>query len=386
MAAAAVSSVVEFAGIGALWLAILLRAPQALRQRRTRAFWLIGAGLATTMTLHTDASCTWLRESALSPQAVHVLRNSIAVTSSCLVLHGFSAFLRVRGARTPLLWAGGAVVVSLLVRSDLSAVGFAGLPVPVAVLDSYWSGFLLLHVVAHAVACGLCVRAGVRGGPGGARFGLLAYGAGFCLSVLVLCPLAAFAAWTGESSPLSVAPLVSGVQAGCFAVGVSAPLWAEVRGTSAKRRVLRRLLPLWAEITAGVPEVRRVPLAAAGREVFRSRAAVELACYRLVIEIRDAVLLLSGHCSAELVERARAHVVSAGVPPDRVAAAVLACWLRAAEDVRARGAVAAGSAVALPGGADLESEIRFLLVVAEEYGAGPALDFRRAECSQPAGR
>ncbi|MCA1189436.1 MULTISPECIES: hypothetical protein, partial [unclassified Saccharopolyspora] len=166
MAAAAVSSVVEFVGIGALWLAVLLRAPQALRQRRTRAFWLIGAGLATTMTLHTDASCTWLRESALSPQAVHVLRNSIAVTSSCLVLHGFSAFLRVRGARTPLLWAGGAVVVSLLVRSDLSAVGFAGPPVPVAVLDSYWSGFRLLHVVAHAVACGLCVRAGVRGGPG----------------------------------------------------------------------------------------------------------------------------------------------------------------------------------------------------------------------------
>ena len=68
------AQVLELGGIAALWLALLVRVPDALRRRHTRSFWITCGGLAATMTLHTDLSCAVLRELTDNPQVVHVLR------------------------------------------------------------------------------------------------------------------------------------------------------------------------------------------------------------------------------------------------------------------------------------------------------------------------
>ncbi|MBK0869277.1 hypothetical protein INP57_20915 [Saccharopolyspora sp. HNM0986] len=371
----------ELGGIAALWLALLVRVPDALRRRDMRSFWATCSGIAAAMALHTDLSCALLRELSGDPQVVHVLRNSVAVAASCLVLHNFTAYLRFP-LRKSLPIGFGAVVASALLFTDLRAVGFWSRPVAEGVLGSYWSGFLPLHFAADLTAGLLCVRAVRSGGPPPFRLGMSAYAAGFLLGAGVGIPLAGVGAAVGDPGLREFGPVVSGLQACCLAIGVGAPLLSAVCADLRKRRGLHAIYPLWMDMIRAVPEVNRTEVRSRIRALLRSPSAVGTLRYRLIIEIRDAVLVLSHYCSPELAAAARAHAAERASRTGRPEAVVLACWLRRAVLERAGGGPACGAGSALPGGDDLDEEERFLLEVAEVYRSGPALRFALGRAPQ----
>ncbi|GAA1965319.1 MAB_1171c family putative transporter [Kitasatospora viridis] len=88
------------------------------------------------------------------------------------------------------------------------------------------------------------------------------------------------------------------------------------------RLIARRLHPLWAELTAAVPEV--VLAERLGR-------GPRLRLHRLVIEIRDAALVLAPYAAEEARHRAGA------APDERTGALAEASWLRTAIARRAGG-------------------------------------------------
>lgn len=368
------AQVLELGGIAALWLALLVRVPDALRRRHTRSFWITCGGLAATMTLHTDLSCAVLRELTDNPQVVHVLRNSVAVTTSCLVLHNFTAYLRFP-LRKSLPIGIGAMAASVLLFTDLRALGLWSRPVAEGMLGSYWSGFLPLHFAADATAGLLCMRAVRSREPRPFRIGMSTYGAGFLLGAGVGIPLAAGGSVLPGAGFREALPAVSGVQAGCFAVGVAAPLVSAAGADLRRRWGLHRIYPLWMDMIRIVPEVNRTARPGRMCALMRSPTIVAVLRYRMIIEIRDAVLVLSHYCPPELAAAARRHVQRHPHPVGWSDAAALACWLRGAALERAAGRAACGAGAGLPGGDDLDDEERFLLAVAKVYRSRPALRF-----------
>ncbi|TQF04149.1 hypothetical protein E6W39_20345 [Kitasatospora acidiphila] len=131
----------------------------------------------------------------------------------------------------------------------------------------------------------------------------------------------------------------------------------------------RRLVPLWRELTAAVPEV--VLTERLGR-------GPRLRLHRLAIEIRDAALVLAGHADPEM--RFQAAIVAVAAGPEQSALAE-ACWLRAAAALRRAGHVpVVPTAPAQTTGCeelDFATETDRLRSLAAAYASATAAEFAR---------
>lgn len=244
-----------------------------------------------------------------------------------------------------------------------------------------------------------------RAGAGWLRSGLrvLAAGtaAGLGYSVLRVCQVLLEL----DARPMFVpASLLYGIEWLAIALvllGSSIPAVGVALATLRAWRTVRRLRPLWASLTAAVPEV--VLTAPLGR-------SPRVLLHRRVIEIRDAALVLAGHADDELRARADRSAAASDVAGDTAGdlasdlasdaasdavsgeALAEAFWLRATCAQRLAGRLpATGAAPDVPeltaaaGFADLdfETETRRLLRLAAAYHSPAADAFTRAESPQP---
>ncbi|MFD9355232.1 MAB_1171c family putative transporter [Streptomyces sp. NPDC060031] len=372
-----------------LWIAVLLRAPGALRSPHQRGLWLAVATAAAAMTLNLPAVVTYAM--GRDPGYAHTIglvRNFIGVLSAGAVLYFVAA--ATRGRRLQLASGTGTVVwLTALLVLDAAAPAHGthtippvGDPVPSL---AYWLVLISAHLLANTVCVYVCWRYSRRTESRGLAAGLRLFGLGTALAGLFWFAylLKALFASTWAMPAL---PLLMNLHGLVRAAAILVPMLFAFRRTSADIATAWRLWPLWRDLVHAVPHVALTkPRAGRVLELLWPPVPRNLLVYRKVIETRDAILILGEYVAPGAPERARSHVAGHGVPDQRRAAAALACVLK-----EARGAKLAGAgqqrgeadALELPPaiqtsaeGGDLESEARFLVDVARAYASPAATAF-----------
>lgn len=362
---------VVVSGALAMWVVLAARAPGARNSRRQRRLLIAVAGLAGSITVYLDPVTALLTRTYVFGESCSITMNIWGVISSALVL---DFVLAAVSRRRPWLVYGASVVVSIaliLFNADLPQAGcVTSTAVP------WYSPFWWLLCVSHVVAVGpcawLCARYARRATARSVRAGLWLLAAGFTSSTIfwsfvVLGYTMTDAPWLGASFDLNI-----GVTAWLTAAGIALPLFVQVARLAGNLRALRRLDPLWTDLTGIVPQVR-LP------EPSGPRWSVEFRLYRRVIEIRDALLVLRDYVDESTVTAARVHVDAAMPVSDDTDAIVTACWVAAAERAKADGAEPAASARAEHeqhiSGDELAGEIAFLSRLAEVRGLPLVAEF-----------
>lgn len=135
-------------------------------------------------------------------------------------------------------------------------------------------------------------------------------------------------------------------------------------------RARRRLYPLWLALFQAVPQIGLDPPASRWRDALRLRRA-EFLLYRRVIEIRDGQLALRGHIDGAVAAAATRDAARHGLAASEAAVAGEAAALAAALRARADGTPPATAPMkeTSTGEADLEGEVRLLLLLARHFVA-----------------
>ncbi|MEU2133630.1 MAB_1171c family putative transporter [Streptomyces sp. NPDC018352] len=152
-----------------------------------------------------------------------------------------------------------------------------------------------------------------------------------------------------------------------IALGVCLPPLSVAVEYVASWTSLRRLQPLWRQLTEAAPYVVLDASIAKRRVPFRLE--------RCVIEIEDASLALREYVSAELHERARSFAQRSVVDDTDVDPIAEACWLSVAARIAPMGSQIRGVAHPPLGvtGRDRPSEIAWLRAVSRAYSSSPVV-------------
>ncbi|MFF4407695.1 MAB_1171c family putative transporter [Streptomyces sp. NPDC001404] len=232
--------------------------------------------------------------------------------------------------------------------------------------------FLVLYLAIFGTSLAglgwLCPRYARRIGRSWLSNGLRTLAVGCWLGLLYcLCKLTGFVlSWAGhEAYWLSngVAPMSASVAALLVLLGFSLPA---VGPRAAAWRRLRRLQPLWEEVTAHAPEVTIEESRWSGRWPF---ADLEWRANRRMAEIRDIQRGIRRHVEPVTLDVARRQAQAAGLDEHRLAAVVEAAALRRGLANQVTGHVAAPHAesVVVTVSADPAEEHEHLARVADVY-------------------
>ncbi|MBT2407395.1 MULTISPECIES: MAB_1171c family putative transporter [unclassified Streptomyces] len=367
----------------ALWIAVLLRAPGALRSPQQRGLWLAVATAAAAMTLNLPAVVTYAMER--DPGYAHtigLIRNLIGVLSAGAVLYFVAA--ATRGRRLQLgAWVGTVVWLTTLVVLDAAAPAHGthtmppvGDPVPSL---AYWLVLISAHLAANTICVFICWRYSRRSDSRGLSLGLRLFGLGTALAGLFWFAYLLKALFDSTWA-MPALPLMMNLHGLLRAAAILVPTLFALRRTTADITTAWRLWPLWRDLVEAVPHVALTkPRAGRLLELLWPPVPRNMVVYRKVIETRDAILILGEYVAPGVPELARGHVAGSGVPEQRRTAAALACVLKEARHAKLAGLPQqAGEAVALElpsaiqssaEGGDLEDEARFLMDVAQAYGS-----------------
>ncbi|MFE3760917.1 MAB_1171c family putative transporter [Streptomyces sp. NPDC059104] len=366
-----------------LWVAVLLRAPAALRSPQQRGLWFAVATAAAAMTLNLPAVVTYAtsREPGYA-HAVGLVRNLIGVLSAGAVLYFVAA--ATRGRRLQLAaWAGTLLWLGALVALDAAApdhgthtIPPAGPPVPSL---AYWLVLISAHLIANTVCVYVCWCYGRRAESRALAAGLRLFGLGTALAGLFWFAYLLKALF-GSTWAMPALPLMMNLHGLLRAAAIVVPTLFTLRRTTADTVMAWRLWPLWRELVQAVPHVvLSEPRTGRVLELLWPPVPRNLLVYRKVIETRDAILILGEYVPPGLPERARRHVAGSLVPEQRLTAAALACVLKEARRAKlAGGSGQPGRATALElpaamrtfeEGGGLEDEARFLVDVARAYAS-----------------
>ncbi|MFE0460153.1 MAB_1171c family putative transporter [Kitasatospora sp. NPDC058965] len=356
-------SPVKLAILALLWLVTLWRLPSALRDPRRRTLWTAFAGATGLVTLGLPI-CTRVVDGGTGVHNLVILVKHLIGLVSCHASLSFVAETarpelarRLRRPQWGLLAAAAAgLVVSFCLLRQPSEVAdfYQGYPgsVPAAVYAAIVTGYL---GSAMGLGCWLFTTNARRAARRSLRAGLvvLALGtaSGFLYTVLrvwqILDQLAERPMFLSED----VLYAFEWAAIALVLLGSLLPAGGVALRALRDWRTARRLAPLWTALTEAVPEV--VLTARLGR-------APRVRLHRLVIEIRDAALVLAGYADAPL-------------PADADSEAE-ARWLRAAA-ARRRGGLAPGHRGAATGDTaidevDFDAETARLLRLAGAYARG----------------
>lgn len=318
-------------GAIALWIALALRMPGAMRSRPQRRLLIAIAGLAGSITVYLDPITKVLNETYVLGTSCGIAMNIWGVISSAFILDFVLAAI---SRRRPLLVYGSAAAVCVaLIWLNTGPVPAAGCVTSIAVpwYSPFWWLLCVAHVVAVLPCAVLCARYARQASTRALRAGLLLLAAGFASSTIfwsfvVLGYLLTHNPWLGSSFSLNI-----GITAWLMVAGVTVPVVAHVWRLARDLRVLRALEPLWQDLVNAVPHVRMPDPKA-------RFASIDMRLYRRVIEIRDALLILRDYVDQDTVDAAKAHVLAADPNPDTAEARATACWLAVAEQAKAGGA------------------------------------------------
>lgn len=144
-----------------LWIAVLLRAPAALRSPQQRGLWLAVATAAAAMTLNLPAVVTYAMRDPDYAHTVGLVRNLIGVLSAGTVLYFVAAATRGRALQLA-SWIGTVAWLTTLVVLDTAAPAHTahtipphGGPVPSL---AYWLFLISAHLLANTTCVSLCWR------------------------------------------------------------------------------------------------------------------------------------------------------------------------------------------------------------------------------------
>ncbi|GHF23239.1 MULTISPECIES: MAB_1171c family putative transporter [Streptomyces] len=232
--------------------------------------------------------------------------------------------------------------------------------------------FLVLYLAVFGTSLAglgwLCPRYARRIGRSWLSKGLRTLAAGCWLGLLYcLCKLTGFVlSWAGhEAYWLSngVAPMSASVAALLVLLGFSLPALGP---RAAAWRRLRRLQPLWEEVTAHAPEVTIEESRWSGRWPF---ADLEWRANRRMAEIRDIQRGIRRHVEPMTLDVARRQAQDAGLDERRLAAVVEAAALRRglANQVTGHVATPHAESVVMTVSADPAEEHEHLARVADVY-------------------
>ncbi|GAA0643360.1 hypothetical protein GCM10010174_77750 [Kutzneria viridogrisea] len=363
----------ELLGIACMWLVALVKAPAALRQPRQRALWAAITTIAVAMTLRLDGVDVLLQRVLGDAHTIDLARQVFATAdSAALLCFVFLASGRSRYVLRILSLA--AVVAGVLLYIDAvsppharNVVGEDG-PLPV-----YWIIYFSVLFVSDLTCATVCWYNGRRADERPLRLGLTTFAAGLALACVLWVLFAVYLVTGWEPAEQLLSP-VTGVEALFLAAGVLVASSGSLLRPVHSLLTLRRLTPLWRDISLAVPSVVLVPPS-------RGLTAPGMRIYRMVIEIRDGLLVLRNYVPPALLRRAREHVAAQGVPQEQADAAVTACWVATAIASRGAGAQPQPEPprIAHLGGGHLDTEIDFLRELARAYRSPLVTEFRRQQ-------
>ncbi|MFJ8212986.1 MAB_1171c family putative transporter [Streptomyces sp. NPDC096033] len=366
-----------------LWIAILLRAPGALRSPQQRGLWLAVATAAAAMTLNLpDVVAYAMTREASYAHTIGLVRNLIGVLSAGAVLYFVAA--ATRGRRLQLAsWVGTVVWLTTLVVLDAVSpehgthtIPASGDPVPSL---PYWLVLISAHLIANTICVYVCWRYSLRTESRGLAAGLRLFGLGtglawvFWFAYLLKALLAS--TWA-----MPALPLLMNLHGLLRAAAILVPTLFTLRHTLADTATAWRLWPLWRDLVQAVPYVvLSRPRAGRVLELLWPPVPRNMLVYRKVIETRDAILILGEYVAPGVPELARGHVAGSRIPERRHTAAALACVLKEARRAKLAGLPgrpAQAPALELPAvmqiseeGGGLRDEARFLVDVARAYAS-----------------
>ena len=259
----------------------------------------------------------------------------------------------------------------------------------------YVAQYLMVYLTASAVALAdvtrLCWRyAKIAGRPWlrrGLRITVAGAASGFafcgCKAVLI----------AGRRLGLDLdyldkaTPVFASGAALLIVVGLTIPAWgprlAEARDWVAGYRSYRRLHPLWFALYQATPQIALVPPASAGADTFVVRD-LDFRLYRRVIEIRDGRLALRPYLDREVAAAAHRLGEAAGLAGEELQAVMEASALAAALRAKAQNRPVVVDHRDPTGGADLPSEIAWLVRVARAFAGSPVVTAALAETERTA--
>lgn len=361
---------VETSGFIALWIAAGVYLTLARGDAVKRALAVLVSLMALQVTLYRPSVQAPLYD-LIPGHIVFLGVHLISVTEAAAILY---LLVTVSGRRqfrwyaiaVSMVVAAAMVIIYVSARPSEPTVSIPPEPLPLA----YWYVLAIFHSLAHAIAAALCWRSARRVSHWPVRLSLGVLGTGL---LLVCIPWALTVQWllTDNDSWLDPIAKIDAVTGWCIALSVGPLSTAVIRGSVLDRGTLRRLEPLWRELTALAPGV--VLEQSVG--VARSRHKL----IRRVVEIRDAMLQLRSYVSPAALELAQAYAAEKDLLGDQNRAAVTACWVAAARDSKTHGSapVPQVSDIAGPGGADVDEEARQLLRISEIYFSPLVEGYRR---------
>lgn len=119
------------------------------------------------------------------------------------------------------------------------------------------------------------------------------------------------------------------------------------------------------------------PCAVPASAVFSTVGTLNWRLYRLVIEIRDAVLNLRAYVTPAIIAAAQQFAAARQTPGAQLDAAAAACWLETARRAKLAGTPPQPRVcdITTPGGESLREEIEFLLTVARFHAGTLPTEF-----------
>ncbi|MDH6134292.1 hypothetical protein P3T37_003694 [Kitasatospora sp. MAA4] len=365
----------EAAGIAAMWLGLLVRAPSAIRSREQRGLWIAVAAAAVTMTLKLSLVTSLVSHGVQSFQ-LYTLATHLCGVLSAVVVVDFVMTTMDRPRREWLHVGSGVAFVWLVV------LGLRAAPTmyvhqwgPTRSTDAYafWLIVIGVHLISNGVCIAVCRRRRHDGGSA-LRAGMRLFSLGSCFAALswvaLLIQLTTGAAWV---TPF--VPIVMGLF--CFArtTVLAVPVLSAGRRVLHDIAVFRRLWRLWRDLVCAVPAVALAPPRPLLLELLLPRGPWRLLVYRQVIEIRDAILVLRDYAAPEppFARCERAAERAGQGEPTAARAREMAHQLLAACRAKhhGQGPRAGSAALSSLGGRDLVGETAFLVQVADAYAAAP---------------
>ncbi|MGW1195860.1 MAB_1171c family putative transporter [Streptomyces sp. NPDC002536] len=346
-------------GVILLWVAVLVRAPGAVRCPAQRALWLAVGTAALAMTLNLPVVTRPAAETFGRSAELTVARNLIGVVSAGAVLHFLLATAGIRRVPRVLVPAVCLAITVLLLLNCRAG------PAPTA---AYRIIVIGVHITVNTLCVIVCWRYGRRTESRPLAVGLGLFGLGTAF---------AWVYWAGQGVRLAVGdetalphlPAVLTLHALFRAAAILVPAFAAVRRQASDARTAWRLWPLWHDLMEAVPQVALTAPRGRVAELLRPLVPRDLLVYRKVIETRDAIIALQGHIPPGTPALARQYVAVRGVPPARAAAAELACVIAAARAARLAGRPedVAGFGHHGPAGGGLDAEKAFLVDMAAAW-------------------
>ena len=362
---------IEAVGLISLWLAAILRAPAAARHPCQRPLWLGTCLIAVTTTLYQEPVIGTLGRLVGDFNLIDLSRHvSHTVTAAVMLYCVLVAVGRQR--HIWLLVPVAAATIAATIWLNLSAAPHARSTITTPELPLiYWLLCFGFYLVADGISVAVCWHYGRRAGPGTLRQSLRIFGLSRLFGCLLWILFSAYVL-TRHAKLLGYIPPLTGIELVLQAGSILLPGTDSARHNLAQRRTLWALWPLWQSLTSAIPNLTSQGRGSRLGALATTNAAVHSRLYRLVIEIRDAGLVLRAYVTPATIAAAQQFAAARPVSPADLEAAAVACWLHAARQAKRAGSSPQPTVceISSPGGNTLREEIEFLLSVARFY-AGP---------------